>query len=259
LEAEQRLEALQAKLEGEFAGDRGVQPARRRRKRPAREGETGPGAPTSRPAVAGGLAPVRGRPRDPRAYRAIVDATTALLAEVGYAALTMEGVAARAGVAKTTVYRRWRSKAALVVDVMGNLLDLHPFPDTGSTRDDFLLGLRRLIASFSGTVAGQVFASLLADLVHDPELAASFRQEYLRPQWASIHQALERGAARGDLRADLDRDLVVDELVGPVYYHLLVRGEPLGEDSAGPLVDFVLQSISRSEPRSGSATSPHVA
>lgn len=113
----------------------------------------------------------RGRPRSAEAHRAILEATLDLLAEVGYGRLTIEGVAARAGVGKTTIYRRWPSKPALVVAVAERLAEKVRRPDTGSTRRDLVLLLRDIIDVFTTTMAGRIVPGMIAEMAERPDLA----------------------------------------------------------------------------------------
>src|SRR5918996_5195266 len=111
----------------------------------------------------------RGRPRDARADRAILDAVLDLLVEVGYAGLTIEGVAEKAGVAKTTVYRRWPSKASLVVALGQDVATQVRVPDTGTVRGDASALLRDVIKTYTKTVVGRVIAGLIADMAENAQ------------------------------------------------------------------------------------------
>src|SRR6266567_7922740 len=112
-----------------------------------------------------------GRPRSLRAERAILDATLDLLASEGFDRLTVEGVAAMAGVGKATIYRRWASKLDLVLAAVGEL-SVHPLPEltTGSTRDDLVTLLRHVIEALTGTIAGRILPGLIAETARSPAL-----------------------------------------------------------------------------------------
>ena len=114
-----------------------------------------------------------GRPRSEEAHRAILDATLELLAEVGFSALTVEGVASRAGVGKATIYRRWASKLPLVVEAFGALPGMEDF-DTGDLGEDLKKMLRSYIQAFNTTALSVVLPSLAGERAHNPELAKVF-------------------------------------------------------------------------------------
>jgi AcrR family transcriptional regulator len=178
--------------------------------------------------------------RSPRAHAAILDATTDLLAEAGYGALTIEGVAARAGVGKTTVYRWWSTKGALVIEAVGAALPMPTQTDTGDLRHDLLTAVRRVVHTFARTPAGAVIPALAADVMSDPELAERFRDQLIRPRRSAVVELLLRAAARGDLPPDVDTDLLLDVYAGAVFYRTLVSGEPVTDLLAEQLVSLLL-------------------
>ncbi|HEX2031089.1 MAG TPA: TetR/AcrR family transcriptional regulator [Actinomycetota bacterium] len=183
-----------------------------------------------------------GRPRSEAVDRAIVDATFELLAEKGYRGLSMEGVAARAGVGKATVYRRWPSKVALVLDAATASVASVRDPDTGSVREDVHRLLAAVVKVLTGSLAGRVLPWLVAERLEDPEL-----REALRGFWAArrglMFAVLERGIDRGELPPDLDREVVADLLYGPIHYRFLVSGGPLSREFLDRLVDQVMRLV----------------
>jgi AcrR family transcriptional regulator len=187
-----------------------------------------------------------GRPRDAGHDRAILGATLRLLQEHGYAGLTIEGVAAAAGVSRPTIYRRWPSKPALVVAALveSNQLAL-PSPDTGSLRGDLLEVQRRVVALTNAPNARRVTAGLIADLATDPELAEKYVHDYLVPRRATVWQVLQRAVDRGELDADVDFAFVYDLLVGPIFMRAVVWGQPLPPDAVEKSVDIVLAAYGR--------------
>lgn len=188
----------------------------------------------------------RGRRRSRQSHEAIVAATQALLAEVGYRRLTIEGVAARAGVGKQTIYRWWPSLAALVLEayLAGSDAVLLPPPDSGSTREDVRALIAWLVAVLAAPTGGRVVAGLVADMQHDPALAEGFHREIVPARRRAMRAALERARGRGEIRADADLDVAVDTLHGAVFYRLLLSGEPLDDDFAATLADQVLAGLS---------------
>lgn len=182
-----------------------------------------------------------GRPRDPRSDQAIIDATRELLAEAGVRGLTVEGVAARAGVAKTTIYRRWRSKDELALALLIDLAErMMPVPDLGDTRAELVALVRATVKTLDGTLMGRVMQGLVSELAVNPELAAAFQEQVVSIRRDEVRRVIERGIARGDLRPEADYDLAPELLVGPVYYRLLLTHAPLGPDFADRVVDAVL-------------------
>lgn len=182
-----------------------------------------------------------GRPRSASADRAIMRATLELLAEVGFGRLSVEGVAARAGVGKTTIYRRWPSKVNLVLAAVSGLVQQTiPIPDTGSTREDLLILVRSVIDTLSETIGGRILAHLVAETPVNAELA-----DALRRLWGSrralTFEVLRRGVARGDLPHDVDVEFMADLLYGPIYSRFFVTGAPLNEPVARQIVDALMR------------------
>ncbi len=191
-----------------------------------------------------------GRPRSEEAHQAILDATLELLAEVGFSALTVEGVAGRAGVGKATIYRRWASKLPLVVDAFGGLPALAD-ADTGSVERDLKTMLRSYLELFHKTPLGAVLPSLAGERAHNPELSKIF-DPVMKGRRQPLVRALQRGVARGELPHDLDLDLAADLVVGPIAVRLFFTGRPLQPDLVDPMVDLALsglRSALRSPPR----------
>jgi AcrR family transcriptional regulator len=184
-----------------------------------------------------------GRPRDPDADRAILDATLQLLGEGGYAGLTIDGVAARAGVGRPTIYRRWPNKAALVVAALAQSTGLTLAADTGSLRGDLLAVQHHQVALMNSPGFRRITPGLVADLTADPELAQTYLGQYIAPRRASVWQALQRGTDRGELRPDVDFAFISDLLTGPLFYRTVVRGEPLEPKLADETVDVVLAAF----------------
>ena len=184
--------------------------------------------------------------RSESSHRAIVAATQELLVEVGYRELTIEGVAARAGVGKQTIYRWWPSRAALALEayLVGSDAVLQPSPDSGEVRQEVRELLGWLVALLAEPIGGRVLAGLIADLQHDPELAERFHRDVVPARRRAMLEALERGRERGELRPEADLELAVDELHGAVFYRLLLSGEQLDAAFTAQLADQVLDGLS---------------
>ena len=179
--------------------------------------------------------------RSEAAREAVLEAADDLLAESGFAAVTIEGIAARAGVAKQTIYRWWSSKTDILMDAFAEdaAQQLVP-PDRGNLSADLRLHLRNLAQFLTRTDAGAVFRALAGEAQHDPQLAARLRAEHLTQQRARDRLPLVRAVERGELPADTDIDLAVDQLVGPIYYRVLVSGQPVPVSFTDRLVLRVL-------------------
>jgi AcrR family transcriptional regulator len=184
-----------------------------------------------------------GRPKDQRADRAIITATLQLMAERGVRDLRMDDVADRAGVGKATIYRRYRSKEALVSDAVATLVSEIVIPDTGSTRADLRALMGQAVELYSGSLAARLMPTVLEEARRNPELASTVRDEFLTGRRAALSAVLERGIRRGDLRRSLDLDLALDVLGGAIFYRLLVTGGPIDERLADGIVELILRGF----------------
>ena len=193
--------------------------------------------------VPGGPA-ARGRPRSEAADRAILRAATELLAERGLAGMSMEEVAARAGVGKATIYRRWRSRGALALDAfMADFTAAQPLPDTGSLRGDLLAALRAWVKAVTRTPAGRILAGLVAAIQDDPELATAWRARVLEPLRAEHRVMLRRAIERGEIPASTDTDVALDLMYGAAYHRLLQGHRPLTDPFVRRVVDVIVRGI----------------
>ena len=177
----------------------------------------------------------------PRSKPQILAATIAMLEAGGYAEVTIEGVAARAGVAKTTIYRWWATKAELVGEAVSRRMDPGVHPDTGNLRDDLVAAFEITRRNFSGTFAGEVLPVLAAGQLRDPELIETFRVKFLRSRRALVKDLFDRAIVRGEIPADVDQALIQDMLAGAIVYRTLMSGEPFTDDIVQRMVDAVLR------------------
>src|SRR3979411_664114 len=206
-----------------------------------------------------------GRPRSEESRQSILRSTLKLLKQQGgFAELSIEAIAADANVGKTTVYRWWPTKAALVADAFSASADEElRFPNTGSVQSDMSLQLRRLIRVFRSR-RGKVVAALLAGGQSDPELIEAFRDRFLWPRRKQAYQTLQRGIDRGELPAaralhralasrylpaGSDLALVLDSLYGPIYMRFLIRHDKLEESFADEICGLVLNGFKRRQHR----------
>ncbi|MQY02565.1 TetR/AcrR family transcriptional regulator [Actinomadura macrotermitis] len=182
-----------------------------------------------------------GRPRSERAEKAIVDATLELLAEeTGVAGVSIEAVATRAGVGKTTIYRRWPNKEALIVGALATAKAPVPPPVGASAREDLLMVARALAAGRRGP-HGRCFHSLLGSAEKYPELFARYRQDVIEPRREMMRAALRLGIERGELRPDLDLDVTLAMLIGA--FGMPASQEALPPDYPERVVDALLRGI----------------
>lgn len=170
---------------------------------------------------------MKGRPASPDATSAILEATRSLLAEGGVRGLTVEGVAARSGVAKTTIYRRWRSKKELALLVLIDMVDrqARSVRDRGDTRAELVDFVHEAGTTLDTTLMGRVMQGLMSDLPADPAFAKAFRERVIGLRDAELTRVLRRGIERGDIRPDADLGIASELLFGPVYYRLLLAGK----------------------------------
>ena len=169
-------------------------------------------------------AAVRGRPRDPTRDTALLDTTAALLAEHGYDGFTVADVAHQARASKATVYRRWPSKADLVVAALLHATAEHgTAPDTGTLRGDLFALTRQMTNAMAER--GRLFTIVIGQLRHDAELSAAFRTEILRRRTELIAEVFDRARARGEMSAERDTALLRDLIPAVIFYRLAVIGE----------------------------------
>jgi AcrR family transcriptional regulator len=182
--------------------------------------------------------------RSEEARTAVLEAADDLLAEVGFAAVTIEGIAARAEVAKQTIYRWWTSKTDILFDALaGDAADHLTAPDLGDLASDLREQLRQLAVFLADSDAGAVCRALAGQAQHDPGVAARFRDEFTAPQRERDRLPFARAQGRGELPEATDIDFAVDQLVGPVYYRVLVTGEPVPPEFTDALVESYLGAI----------------
>jgi AcrR family transcriptional regulator len=191
----------------------------------------------------------KGRPRSSEAHRRILDAARELLSEEGFSDLRLEHVAARAGVGKATIYRRWGSKEALAQELLAELAGPHiAVAETGDTRAELLAAVTNPMRAVTDTPFGPVIRALLSQIAVNPTLGDPFRATVVQARRDEIRRVIARGIARGDLRPDADPTIATELLVGPVYFRLMFGGD-LDDAFARRIVDAVLTGYGRPRKR----------
>lgn len=192
-----------------------------------------------------GAARTRGRPRSVEADTAILSATRALLAERGWADLTIAEVAARAGVAKTTLYRRWPGKADLVVDAMAELFSHLEVVDRGSMLQDALATVGQYVKLLQLPETQAALLALAAEADRDASLREKVRGQVTDPQRRLVYEAWERACARGEVEGETDVDLIFDMICGTLVHRILIKGEPVDEGYLTRLVSVLLSGLAQ--------------
>ncbi|MEC9264894.1 MAG: TetR/AcrR family transcriptional regulator [Pseudomonadota bacterium] len=187
----------------------------------------------------------RGRPRDAATHQSILDAANQILSDAGYRGFSIEGVAAKAGVSKTSIYRRWPSKGALLLDLYmagmdgAALADLQHLPIRDAFQRYLSLSVKRLENPFwTNTIQ-----SLVAEAQADPEMADLFRAKVIVPRRESGRILLQRGIDEGQIDSSIDIDIVLDAVFGALWYRLLLGHMPIDQRFANALTDQVFAWI----------------
>lgn len=187
-------------------------------------------------------APRRGRPRSADADAAILKATLDLAGEVGINGMSMDVLAARAGVSKTTIYRRWPSKEALVLAALGSAIRPFDDVDTGTLRDDLDLYLGELVERYKPSPMNDILPHLIEAASLDQSVQTSL-DSYVHIRRQPLHTIFDRALTRGELDADTDVDLLIDAVIGPFVYRRLLTREPVNLAFVERLLQLVLPTI----------------
>ncbi|WP_245555884.1 TetR/AcrR family transcriptional regulator [Nocardia cerradoensis] len=188
-----------------------------------------------------------GSRRSEKSRQAILTATRDLLSEVGYRKVSIEAIAARAGVGKQTIYRWWPSKGAVIFESFLDLSDTDgegiSLPDTGDIEADLKLVMRATVAEFADAEFEKPVRALNTEIINDPELAAQYDRQLRRPVDDAKKARLRSAQAAGQVRADADLDLMLEMLYAPVYQRWLLRYGPLDDAYADALVEHTLRAF----------------
>ncbi len=175
------------------------------------------------------------RPRDPAIDIAVRRTVGELLAEVGFEGMTIEAVATQANVSRPSIYRRWSSKAEMVLDLIESSLSVGRgagldqdavAPDTGTLRGDLIELVDRLVSTFDGLAAQGLAGGIAAEMAGNPEFAEALRQRLLSADEERLAVVFTRAAARGEVAADIDALAAIEALAGVVFYRLVMLHRP---------------------------------
>jgi AcrR family transcriptional regulator len=184
----------------------------------------------------------------PEITRAITDAVLRELADQGYGRLSMEAVAKRAGVGKSALYRRWRSKHEMVTAVVAEFsVTRADIEDTGSLRGDLRATMQAVLDWLTHPLFSRILPDLVAEGARDQEMAESARTSIGVPRRELAEVMLRRAITRGELPEDLDVEMALDVLAAPVYWRLVVRRAPAEPDYHDRLVEYALRALGAQE------------
>lgn len=184
-----------------------------------------------------------GRPRSDSVRKQVLEAANNLLEEVGFAKFSMEGIAAKAGVSKATLYRWWPGKGAVAMEAfMAATTPKISFPHTQSAVADVTAQMLALAEAYRG-VTGRLIRELIGSGQSDPEALKSFLDGYLIPRRAATKDVLRRGIASGELRPDVDLEILVDALYAPIFHRLLLQHLPLDAAFVRRIAQLAFSSV----------------
>ena len=188
--------------------------------------------------------------RSQRSRQAILTAARELVAEVGYAKLTIEAIAARAGVGKQTIYRWWPSKGAVALEALDERLRSAPgggsagdWPDSGDIVEDLRTQMHGVTQLFSSPEVGPLYQGLIAAAQCDPALSRAHIDQLIEPSSIACRARLVRAQERGEMRADADIQALIDLLYGAIYYRLLLHTRPLEPEQIDAALDIAFKGL----------------
>jgi len=185
-----------------------------------------------------------GRPRSEKARRAVIRSTLALLERAGFNELTIESVAARAGVGKATVYRWWPNKAELVIDSFVSAVGKElRFPSAGPVLESIHEQMKRWAPIFRSPL-GQIVVTVIGAGQSEPEILEAFRAHWVEPRRIEARRLLRQAMKKGEIRGDLNPDTILDLLYGPLYLRLLLKHAPLDENFVNTVFEVVRPILS---------------
>jgi AcrR family transcriptional regulator len=183
-------------------------------------------------------------PRPHSSADLILRTTIDLVADHGVTGLSVDAVAAAAGVSKPTIYRRWRSRSELIQAAFSYVQRTSVEPDTGSLREDLVILLKDLVDYFNQPDFGRAYPSFLEAAARDPELA-SLRRQGMHATYAAFHRVIRRGMERGEMPEGIDIRLFAQLLVSPFVCQRLIDNARVSEQDIAPVIDFLLVAFSQ--------------
>lgn len=189
-----------------------------------------------------------GRPRSEQRHNAILQAAMDMVIDLGFRAVSVESLAARTGVAKTTIYRRWPNKAAVVMDAFMERLLRTQFPLTEKATDSIRLQMRSMAKAFRSK-DGAVLKALLAEAQFDAELATAIRKRWTLPRRKIALAVFQKAISQGELRSGIDLEATIDLLYAPMYYRLQMGTGPLSDAYIDEIFDQVMEGLLQREAR----------
>jgi AcrR family transcriptional regulator len=188
------------------------------------------------------------RPGSERRHKAILQTAIESVIELGFRAVSVESIAAKTGVAKTTIYRRWPNKAAIVMDAFMERLLRTQFPVTERALDSIRLQMHSMARAFRSK-DGAVLKALLAEAQFDAELATAIRERWTLSRRKLALAVFQRAVSQGDLRPDIDLEATIDLLYAPMYYRLQMGTAPLSDAYIDEIFDQVMEGLLQREGR----------
>ena len=174
----------------------------------------------------------RGSRRNESSRLAILDAALAVCREVGYAKLTIEAIAARAGVGKQTIYRWWPSKGAVILEAFQRGSAGIPVPDTGEVVDDVRTLITRVVDLFADPDFGPHLSALIGEAQYDRHVRSALLEDFIKPRRAPVVQRLKTAQQQGQLDLSVDPEALLEVTFGALYHRLLLRNAPLDKSYA---------------------------
>lgn len=185
-----------------------------------------------------------GRPRSTESHQAILDAAFQMFIENGYQALSIEGIAARAGVGKTTIYRRWDNKEALVIEALAQLEETAPIKNTGNLREDILTTIRTGLTFAQDSKVRLLLPQLVGAASTNPEFLTMYYNKVIHPRVHYFEEMLREAQVRGELRVEVDINILTAMIAGPVLLQLFNDPNQLaGPDFANNLFELISSGI----------------
>ncbi len=182
----------------------------------------------------------KGRPRSDVVHQSILRAALDEVVKNGFRGLTVDVIAAKTGIGKMTIYRRWPNKAAIVMDALLALIGPSTaFPANDRAITSIRLQMRLQTQFFLGKY-GQVIKALLGEAQFDPELATAFRDQWIAPRREMTKEVLKLAIEQGDLKSGIDLELVIDMLYAPIYYRLQIGSGPINDQFTDELLEKTL-------------------